>query len=94
MPKDAIDAATEPTTTRRLSTSASYEYRRRNIPTNSLTPTTKRYRVREVLMRCNALMQVLSDFVDTIGCDRATLMFVDAPSQVNHVSKSQPSLCD
>lgn len=31
--------------------------------------------------------QILADFVNTIGCDRATLMFVDTPSQVRRTKK-------
>lgn len=33
------------------------------------------------------LPQVLDDFVATIGCERATLMFVDTPAQVGDMNR-------
>lgn len=39
-------------------------------------------------VECEQFDQILADFVSTIGCDRATLMFVDTPAQVRQPGRS------
>lgn len=36
----------------------------------------------------NVKLQILADFVSTLGCDRATLMFVDTPAQVSNMGST------
>eukprot|EP00752_Nemacystus_decipiens_P002699 g2520.t1 len=49
---------------------------------SALKATTREGQLKDLKKQASrACAHILADFVDTIGCDRATLMFVDTPSQ-------------